>query len=178
VRSRRAAGGEPRCASNATRTVERWNVRPLRLIDSGTGAGTPAAGLAAEHYFLEHPGEAVRTVQARAKDLDSGIAILVCDPAVFDAVMQHPAMTALGNTNAETTFLRALAGHGRSCGFFAALRMTSNRSRVIGHSTTTRLVQVLATTPSGKTSETATDRRTSEQDDLRQQQCERLPGSV
>src|SRR5207248_6636720 len=39
-------------------------------------------------------------LKLRAADLERGIANLVCDPRVFHAVMAHPAITAVGNTDA------------------------------------------------------------------------------
>ncbi len=49
-------------------------------------------------------------LKLRSRDLVRGIANLVCDPAVFAAVMEHPTILAVGNTNAETNIVRALAG--------------------------------------------------------------------
>ena len=49
-------------------------------------------------------------LKLRAADLERGIANLVCDPRVFHAVMAHPAITAIGNTDAETTLVQKLAG--------------------------------------------------------------------
>ena len=49
-------------------------------------------------------------LKLRAVDLERGIANLVCDPRVFHAVMAHPAITAVGNTDAEMTLVQKLAG--------------------------------------------------------------------
>jgi hypothetical protein len=49
-------------------------------------------------------------LKLRAADLERGIANLVCDPRVFHAVMAHPAITAVGNTDAEMTLVQTLAG--------------------------------------------------------------------
>jgi hypothetical protein len=48
-------------------------------------------------------------LKMRAEDLERGIANLVCDPALFQSVMQHPAITAMGNTDAEHLIVRRLA---------------------------------------------------------------------
>lgn len=46
----------------------------------------------------------------RARDLAGGIANLVCDPQVAEAVLKHPLIKALGNDNAESPPVRLLAG--------------------------------------------------------------------
>jgi hypothetical protein len=45
-------------------------------------------------------------LKLRSRDLVMGIANLVCDPAMFTAVMKHPAIVAFGNTDAEHSLVR------------------------------------------------------------------------
>jgi hypothetical protein len=55
-------------------------------------------------------------LKLRSRDLERGIANLVCDPATFEAVMQHPIITAIGNTATETNLVQFLAGRGGVAG--------------------------------------------------------------
>jgi hypothetical protein len=79
-------------------------------------------------YFLlslmcSHVNELIAGLfKSRAKDLEQGIENLVCDPDIAQAVLKHPLIKALGNTDAETlpvrlltraeTAIKSLAGKG------------------------------------------------------------------
>jgi len=45
-------------------------------------------------------------LKLRSRDLVRGIANLVCDPAMFTAVMKHPIIVAFGNTDAEHSLVQ------------------------------------------------------------------------
>src|SRR4029450_7565805 len=45
-------------------------------------------------------------LKLRSRDLVRGIANLVCDPAMFTAVMKHPTIVAFGNTDAEHSLVQ------------------------------------------------------------------------
>src|SRR3712207_2333383 len=50
----------------------------------------------------------------RAKNLEEGIQNLICDQALFDAVMAHPLIKALGNTRTEVGPVQTAAGQRRA----------------------------------------------------------------